>query len=147
MLGRFICLFVTLRWSRATPFVNAINAYRRQNVTPSESICVDESISRSYGLGGDWSQIGLPQYVAMEPKPENGCDIKKACCGSSGIILSSEIVQSAVDNQNLTYESELLHGTTVLLRLVEQWFQTRRIVCTDSTSHLLEQPRSSSSIR
>jgi len=121
-----------LRWSRVTPFVNAINAHRRQNVTPSESICVDESMSRWYGLGGDWSEIGLPHYVAMDRKPENGCELKTASCGSSGIMLSIEIVQSAMDSQNLTYESELPHGTAVLLRLVEPWFQTGRIVCADS---------------
>ena len=36
---------------------------------------MDESISRWYGHGGDWINIGLPMYVAMERKPENGAGI------------------------------------------------------------------------
>jgi len=54
-----------LRRPRVKPFVNAIYAHRRQNVAPSESISMDESMLRWYGLGGNWSQIGLPNYVAM----------------------------------------------------------------------------------
>ena len=31
-------------------------------------ICVDESISRWYGQGGDWIDFGLPHYVAIVRK-------------------------------------------------------------------------------
>lgn len=51
-------------------------------------ICIDESMSRWYGKGGDWINEGLPHYVAIDRKPENGCEIQTACCGTSGIMMS-----------------------------------------------------------
>ena len=47
------------RWSEIEPFVKAINEHRRSMVTPSESICIDQSISRWYGVGREWTDIDL----------------------------------------------------------------------------------------
>ena len=80
-------------------------------------ICVDESISRWYGHGGHWINIGLPMYIAIDRKPENGCEIQNSCCGRSGIMMRLKLVKTA--KEQLTHhveddETELLHGIRVL---------------------------------
>ena len=67
------------------------------------SICVDESISRWYGLGGGWINIGLPMYIAIDHKPENGCKIQNSACGKSGVMLHILIVKSAEDSDLHTF--------------------------------------------
>ena len=54
------------RWSDVNGFVDSINAHRQANMSPGEYICVDESISRWYGLGGNWTNVGLPHYVKLD---------------------------------------------------------------------------------
>ena len=121
------------RWTDVSGFLKAINDHRQTFVSPSERICVDEAMSRWYGLGGDYLKgKGLPHYVALDRKPENGCELKSACCGESGIMLRLEVTRSAVETRVLPYESEQQHGTAVTLRLVEPWFNSNRIVCADS---------------
>ena len=90
-------------------------------------ICVDESISRWYGLGGHWIDIGLSHYVAIYPKPENGCEIQNSACGRSGLMLHLELVSTAEDERDRAYENDILHGTAVLRRIVEPWAGTNRI--------------------
>ena len=48
------------RWMRVDGFVRRFNDYRQDFYSPSENICVDESISRWYGQGGHWINIVLP---------------------------------------------------------------------------------------
>jgi hypothetical protein len=76
-------------------FVINLNEHKRNYFTPSSLICADESMSRWYGLGGHWINMGLPMYVAMDRKPEDGCEIQSSCCGKSGIILQLKLVKSA----------------------------------------------------
>lgn len=47
-------------WCEVEGFVSALNSHRHAFLMPSEKICVGESISRWYGPGEDWSEIGLP---------------------------------------------------------------------------------------
>jgi hypothetical protein len=55
-------------------FVEAFNKQRELFFEPSSKLCVDESISWWYGQGGNWINLGLPKYVAIDGKrPENGC--------------------------------------------------------------------------
>ena len=75
------------RWKLVDGFVQRFNDYRSQSFIPSEMICVDKSVSRWYGQGGDWVNFGLPHYVDMDRKPENGCEIQDSCCRVSGIIM------------------------------------------------------------
>ena len=42
---------------------------------PSYCTCVDESMSRWYGIGGHWINASLPQYIVIDRNPENGCEI------------------------------------------------------------------------
>lgn len=122
------------RWGRIDDFVSAINAHRAAHVSPSEVICVDESISKWYGMGGHWISRGLPMYVAIDRKPENGCEIQNAACGRSGIMLKLNVVTTAEHQRAHPVEGEddLGHGTAILKRLVSPWASSRRIVCADS---------------
>ena len=67
------------RWKHVDDFVEGFNGHRRSAFTPSERICIDESMSRWYGNGGDWINEGLPHYIAMDRKVcLFGC-----CCSTS----------------------------------------------------------------
>ena len=76
-------------------FVTHFNEYRTQLFSPLDLICADESISRWYGQGGHWINLGLPMYVEIDRKPENGAEIQNSACGQSGIMMRLRIVKSA----------------------------------------------------
>jgi hypothetical protein len=128
------------RWLLVDDFVEAFNSHRETNFVPSDRICVDESMSRWYGQGGSWINIGLPNYVAIDRKPDSGCEIQSSCCGRSGIMLrlrlvktkrEEEAIERDHNNNQQDLESEN-HGTKVLKFLVRPWFYRPRIVCADS---------------
>jgi len=81
------------RWTLVDDFVKAFNDHRERHFIPSNMICVDESISRWYGQGGHWINAGLPCYVSIDRKPENGCEIQNAACGKSGVMLQLKLVK------------------------------------------------------
>jgi Transposase IS4 len=125
------------RWMLIDDFVTNFNDHRANYFNPSDTICVDESMSRWYGQGGHWINHGLPQYIAIDRKPENGCEIQNAACGKSGVMLRLKLVKGADlvgdDNENNDGdENNLLHGTLVLKYLVSPWCGSHRIVCADS---------------
>lgn len=128
------------RWALVDGFVARFNNHRASTFIPSEYICVDESISRWYGQGGDWINHGLPMYVAIDRKPENGCEIQNAACGRSGVMLQLKLVKTANSNNDETAEAaqarrdqeSLLHGTRVLKELVQPWAMSDRCICADS---------------
>jgi hypothetical protein len=123
------------RWQLVKDFVNRFNSHRATRYSPSESICVDESMSRWYGLGGYWINVGIPQYVAIDRKPENGCEIQNAGDGVSGVMMQLKLVETAESEALHAVEGEdgLLHGTVILKRLLEPWAgQGDRVVCADS---------------
>ncbi|KAG7363996.1 transposase IS4 [Nitzschia inconspicua] len=122
------------RWLLVDDFVEELNENMVQAFDPSEHICVDESISRWYGQGGHWTNMGLPMYVAIDHKPENGCEIQNATCGQSGFMLRLKLVKTAAEESTTTqvHNESLLHGTAVLKFLVSSWRFTGRILCADS---------------
>jgi hypothetical protein len=126
------------RWMLIDGFVRNFNEHRASYFNPSDLICVDESMSRWYGQGGSWINHGLPQYVAINRKPENGCEIQNSACGRSGVMLRLKLVKGADlvgiddDGNNEGDGNYLLHGTVVLKELVSPWFGSHRIVCADS---------------
>ena len=122
------------RWRLVDDFVKNFNEHRAQNFFPPDEICVDESMSRWYGQGGHWINHGLPMYVAIDRKPENGCEIQNAACGRSGVMLRLKIVKTA-EEENASAEADddgKNHGTNVLKFLVEPWVRTDRCICADS---------------
>jgi hypothetical protein len=122
------------RWMLVDEFVENFNKFRESNFSPSDIICADESMSRWYGQGGYWINHGLPQYIAIDRKPEFGCEIQNSCCGRSGIMMRLKLVKT-MEEQNANVQpgdNGLLHGTAVLKFLVLPWARTDRIVCADS---------------
>lgn len=120
------------RWSLVSGFLKAINDHREHFVKPSDHLCIDESISRWYGLGGDWIKMGLPHYVAYDRKPENGCELKSMACGASGIMLRLELVMGQTSSEVQEFRDECSHTTALTLRLAKPWLRSGRVVCGDS---------------
>ena len=125
------------RWKLVDDFVKNFNEHRANYFNPSEMICVDESMSRWYGQGGHWIKHGLTQYVAIDRKPENGCEIQNAACGMSGVMLRLKLIKGAdlpgsEEEQFGNKDESLLHGTDVLKHVVSPWFGSNWIVCADS---------------
>jgi hypothetical protein len=124
------------RWMMVDDFVTNFNDHRAEYFIPSHPICVDESMSCWYGQGGEWINMGLPCYVAISRKPENGCEIQNAACGKSGVMLRLKLVKSSAEEklrkQAADSDEALWHGTRVLKYLVQPWFNTSRNVCADS---------------
>ena len=122
------------RWLLVDGFVEAFNTYREVYFSPTDIVCVDESISRWYGQGGHWINLGLPMYIAIDRKPENGCEIQNACCGRSGIMMRLKLVKTAEEEATHTVEGEdgMLHGTRILLFLIDPWVYSGRTVVGDS---------------
>ena len=108
------------RWMLVDNFVANFNEHRATcYFSPGETICVDESMSRWYGQRGHWINHGLPQYIAIDRKPENGCEIQNVVCGSSCVMLRLKLVKGKDlvgedDDNHGPHETSLLHGTQVL---------------------------------
>jgi Transposase IS4 len=102
---------------------------------PSERMCVDESIARWYGQGGHWINMGLPMYIAIDRKPENGCEIQNMACGQSGVMIRLKVVKTAEEeasNEEMYEQGTLPHGAQVLRSLVSPWANSDRIICANS---------------
>ncbi len=125
------------RWLLVDNHVKRFNEHRAAVVTPSGIICVDESISRWYGLGGLWINIGLPMYVAIDRKPENGCEIQDSADGECKLHLRVLLVKGQEEETFSTTEDSqgLNHGTQVLKELLDPWLKDngpKRTVVGDS---------------
>jgi len=122
------------RWQLIDQLVSSIHTDRAACVSPSELIYVDESMCKWYGQGGHWIQRGLPMYVAIDRKPEIGCEVRNAPCGPKGVMLNLSVVTTAEHRQGtMTGDDEdLPHGTTVRKKLVAPWAGNYRVVCAES---------------
>ena len=108
-------------------FVDWYNSHQETNFSPSDLICIDESISCWYGQGGHWINHGLPMYVAIDRKPENGCGIQNACCGRCSIMMRLKLVKTAEEEAthwDVDPADGMLHGTKILLFLVGPWLKS-----------------------
>ena len=74
-------------------FVKNINKHRDKFYLACAVLCVDELMLRWYGLGMHWINIGLPMYIALDHKPDNGCEIQNCCNGRSGIMIKLRLVK------------------------------------------------------
>ena len=75
--------------------VSNFNKNRARDYHPSYSICVDESMFRWYGIVGHQINVGLPQYIEIDRKPENGCEIQNADDVVSGIMVKLKLVKNS----------------------------------------------------
>ena len=83
--------------------------------------------------------MGLPMYVSIDRKPENGCEIQNVACARSGVMLHLKVVKSAnhateeqESNDSTEQEEAVPHGGRVLMDLISQWYHTTRTVVADS---------------
>lgn len=70
--------------------------------------------------------------MAIERKPENGCEMKTSSCGRSGIMTRIEITRGKELSENLPFEECYNHSTSGTFRLVQPWLEPNRVVCADS---------------
>ena len=128
------------RWMLIKDFVRNFNSHRADNFVPSDLICVNESMSKWYGQGGNWINHGLPQYVAIDRNPVDGCEIQNIACARSQVMLQLKLVKAAEEDDSHTKEVEvngkkLNYGTLVVKELLKPWKHSRgppMIVCGDS---------------
>ena len=66
-----------------------------RNYHTSDYICVDESMSRWYVIGGNCINDGLPKYIVIDRNPESGCEIQNAADVVSGIIMQLNLVETS----------------------------------------------------
>ena len=122
------------RWMLDEDFVELFNDWWAKNFCPGENVVVDESMSRWYGHGGHWINAGLPHYVAIDRKPENGAEIQNAACGKSGVLIQLKLVKShrIPHEQVLDFPATDPAGTKIVCQLLQPWQDSRRTVCADS---------------
>ena len=121
-------------WQLVRDFVGRFNDHRSENFFPSDILCADESMSKWNGLGGFWINIGLPQFVAMDRKPVDGCEIQNICCARSRVMLRLKLVEAAEEEDAHTQDDDegFPHGFKVLRFLSSPWAHTDRLICSDS---------------
>lgn len=121
--------------------MHAFNVHREEKFFPSEFICVDESMSKLYGLGGNWINIGLPHYIAIDRKTENGAEIQNSACGRSGIMIKLKLVKGTTGNLETTgnLDQDVGHATSVTLDLVTPWRGRTELCVEIRTSRVLRQ--------
>lgn len=123
---------VEYRWSEVSGFLQAINYHRHANIHPSDGICIDESISRRYGLGGYWTDIGLPHFFHLQRKPEAGCELNSACCCTSWIMIRLDLTKCVIETSENDYEEKKGTWNSDNPSLfLETWFHTNRDACGD----------------
>jgi hypothetical protein len=50
-------------------------------------------------MGGGWINEGLLHYVAIDHKPENGCEIQNAACGKTRIMMDLHVVKGPAEER------------------------------------------------
>lgn len=60
------------KWKCVEPFLRAFNRHREQTLHPFHELCVDESMSLWYELGGAWSRVRFSHILTLNRKPELG---------------------------------------------------------------------------
>jgi len=104
------------RWALINDFTSNVSAHQEAHATTGETICVDASLTKRYGLGMSWSSIGLRMIFAIDHLPENGCEIQNVASGRRGIMMRLDIVTTAADQHAIrsAEEGHVLHDTATL---------------------------------
>ena len=121
-------------WRHIDDFSKNFNEHQAQIFSPSDEICIDESMSQWYGQGSHWINHGQPMYVVIDRKPENGCEIQNSAYGHSGVMIQLKVVKTAEEENAsaVTDDDGNNHGTNVLKFLVEPWVRTDSCACANS---------------
>ena len=109
------------QWTSINHFVTNFNKHCVKIFIPGANVCVDETISKWYGLEGELINIGLPMYVAIDRKPDNGCKIQDVAHGRSKIMIRLKLVKTETEEaaNSITEDGDgHLHSTNILLSLI-----------------------------
>ena len=73
-------------------------------------------------------------YIAIDRKPESGCELQNSACRSSGVMLQLLLVKNEEDSNLHTIKNNIgmAHGTAILKYLTLPWANSQRGVCADS---------------
>ena len=106
-------------------FVYKFNKHRGEVFFPGECICIDESMIWWYGMGGGWTNFGLPRYIAIDRKPEDGLEIQNIACIESWIMMQLNLVKGDAEDDDedeegvkKENETDAPHGAKVMLKLL-----------------------------
>ena len=65
------------RWLLDDEFIDRFNTHISDYFSPGSTICVDESMVRCYGRGGDSINRALPHYISIDKNPEKRSGISE----------------------------------------------------------------------
>ena len=123
-------------WMLIEDFVSSINDHKAKRVYPGSVICVDESIIRWYGIGGEYLKEGMPYYTAIHTKPDFGLEIQTSACGTSGLLLQMKLVKSKGETKKRNYVNKVPPDenarTTAVRELTRPWHRSNRVAVGDS---------------
>jgi hypothetical protein len=74
-------------WMLINDFIADNNKYRKRTFVPDGYVEVNKTVIQWYGIGGAYVNTGLPMYLALECKPNNGGKIPNLADIASGIML------------------------------------------------------------
>lgn len=114
--------------------MNGFNANRERTIDPGCHITVDESMSSWRGADSTYVAEGEPHVTKIIRKPEGvGAELKTAADGDSGIMIRLDVMEGKdVQQRKPFYNTFKSEGTAVVLRLVEPWFNSGRVIHADS---------------
>ena len=96
-------------------------------------LTVDETRTMWTGQERKYSETGVPHKSNCKRKPRSeAIEAKTVADGMTGIFLHAEIVQSKEDMRRKAYFDEYQATIANLLRMLEPWYHSFRVVCTDS---------------
>lgn len=120
------------RWSLVSGLLKDINEHGQHFDTISDHNCVGESIRRSYRLGGERIKMGFRPYTGYKRKHKNRCELKKAACEKSRIVLGVEAVMRRTGGMGRDFTKGFFLTTALDLRPVQSWLKPNPVVCWDS---------------
>ncbi len=164
--NHFDDIWYAVRWSRQPPeqpdgmsleqyhwmlvdnFIANINEYRSRPFNPGNHLGADETVIWWYGLGGAFVDAGLPIYLVLECKPNNGGEIQNLAAIASGIMLHLKVVKSVTQEKVITATTATAtadnnvaaskgeKGMQVLLEMTESWHHRNHLSPPGHTLHL-----------
>ena len=85
------------------------NEHRANYFIPGSTICINESMVKWYEYGGGWINRGLPHYMEIDRKLENGLENQNASCGDTWIMIWLKLVKGGGSEEEDGADDDTLH--------------------------------------
>jgi hypothetical protein len=128
-------------------FIDNINKYRSRMFDPGDHLKANKMVIRWYGVRGAFVNAGLPMYLALKRRPDNGGEIQNLANVASGIMLHLKVVKLVKEEKAISTNAAAANededngnddaadkggkGTRVLLELTEPWHHSSRVITAD----------------